>query len=259
MNKKIFASILIALVLTIGVVFGVAAANHWLPWQGCTPSGSGGLGCWINDCSTWILGPVSAVPDSSGVTVSFNFTVGDFATGPHNGHITVGYGGTFADPTYNQAATDTVDPEALFSGTVLDHKVVSGSSSYSKHFNLPVGTYTFVVYFGQDGCANCAQVSDPVTVTVSHKPPVFKPTGNVLWSVTKIERDPMLCYVWILDGSQPSDYVVSKYCGALWPAGSWNHPHNYIEGYFGGVYGFKDGWTGQFLTPDELPQTSIWW
>jgi len=91
------------------------------------------------------------------------------------------------------------------------------------------------------------------------KAPVFKPTGNVLWSVTKIHRDPMLCYVWIQDGSQPSDAVISKYCGALWPAGSWNHPHDYIEGYLDGVYGFKDGWTGLFLTPDELPKTDIWW
>jgi hypothetical protein len=122
---------------------------------------------------------------------------------------------------------------------------------------IPGGTWngTIIPQPGYD-------LTGPATFTIDSKvckAPVFKPTGNVLWSVTKIQRDPMLCYVWIQDGSQPSDAVISKYCGALWPAGSWNHPHDYIEGYLDGVYGFKDGWTGLFLTPDELPKTDIWW
>lgn len=89
--------------------------------------------------------------------------------------------------------------------------------------------------------------------------PVFKPTGRVLWSVEKKFTDPKICYYWILDGNQPSDRNNLRFCGPLFGPGMWIHPHDYIEGYLNGVYGFKDGWTGLFLLPDQLPVSTPWW
>jgi hypothetical protein len=207
MNKKMFAAILIALVLTVGVAFGVAAANQWLPWQGCTPNGSPGQGCWVNDCTTWLLGPVSVVPDSSGATVTFTATVGNIPSGPKAGQIVVGINGQFNEPTQTDATSDTVDPAMLFTGQVLDNKSpITGTYAYSQHFNLPAGTYKFVVYFGQEGCANCAQMTD-VTVNITQK------THKVTWDVTNDCTGWSATYA--IDDSSPVSYA----------SGTWIKPY----------------------------------
>ena len=178
MNKILYVLFVVAMItgLAAFAVPQVSAAQpvppptwSWLPWQGCTPNGSPGQGCWKNDCNTWILSPVTAVSDSTGVWIKFDYTIGDFSTGPHFGHITVGVDGSFAQPTYSQAANDTVDPATLFTGTVLDDMAnVPTSGTYNKHFNVPAGS-VITVYFGQEGCGNCAKV-DPVTVPPYNPP-----------------------------------------------------------------------------------------
>jgi hypothetical protein len=277
MNRKIFAipiALLLAGVVALLTTFAVAAdssggGNHWLPWTNgglCTAPG----GCWVNDCSGWNLGSVAAIPDSTGVTVTFKVTVGDFATGPKNGHVTVGVNGTFSNPTLSQVASDTVDYKSLFTGTVLDDEVIPGTIVYSKHFSMSVGTYTFVVLFGQDGCENCGQVSDPVTVSVTHtnNSSGFKPDGTVWWTVDKRLRDPMTCHFAIYDGGVPMDsnvlpicnyYLIKKNEAPLWFKGQWFDPHSYIEGTLDGVKVYQDSWTGMFVPWSTITASGPWY
>lgn len=184
MKKILF--VLLALVFMLGLTgmkvsatFGpIQSGPQWLPWVNPTPCTAPG-GCWINDCTTWDLGPVTMVPDSTGVWITFTATIGDFSTGPHAGHITVGEDGFYNNPTYAQVAGDTADPVALFTGTVLDNVAnIPATITYNKHVNVSAG-HTIAIYFGQEGCANCARV---ITIPVPpYTPPPPPPAFGQQW------------------------------------------------------------------------------
>jgi hypothetical protein len=113
---------------------------------------------------------------------------------------------------------------------VLDDEVISGSVPYSKHFPVS-GTNTFVVLFGQDGCANCGQMS-AVTVTVTPPSCPWVPTGLTTWNYQLKFLDiadwihagfwtPQgkvgTCSLSSTDGKEP--YSIRKLCNCGMPSG----------------------------------------
>jgi len=272
MNKKIFA-IPIAILMALITTFAVAADNNsWLPWTNggaCSPP----TGCWTNNPVGWILGPVTASQDASGVTIEFTVQTGDFSTGPSHGHILVGYNGSLNSPTFDQVAADTVNFKSLYTGVVLDDEVINGGTThYSKHFKLGNGVYAFTVLFAQDGCENEGQWTQ-VTVSINHtnNSSGFVPDGVVWWTVDKPQRDPMSCYFYITDGGKPSDSVVVNICNyylikqneaPLWFKGQWGNAHPYIEGTMidgSNKVVYKDGWNGRYVPWSTITATGPWY
>jgi hypothetical protein len=113
---------------------------------------------YCNDCTTWVLGPITVTVGATGVHVSFTATVGDPATncrGTSTGRWSVARDDEFE-------CTGACGSSVIASDHPLGTGTVTGGGPHDIEQDFPVDTSTpheIYVLWAQDACVNCSTVA----------------------------------------------------------------------------------------------------